>query len=108
MPRVRLLAGPVGQRAEPIPRWRRRHALVGIDFSPGSCQVANVLLEQACDHIRLEGADAPWGDLWSTHCVNPLTNPEFSEQLFDGRLPVILGNPPYNNFGHQNRHPWIL
>ena len=45
---------------------------------------------------------------WSAQCTNPLRDVDLSQQLFVGRLPVILGNPPYNNFGQRNRDPWIL
>lgn len=38
---------------------------------------------------------------------NPLEQVELCERLFADRVPIIVGNPPYSNFGTHNRGQWI-
>jgi predicted helicase len=70
--------------------------LVGVDVVPACCRVAEILVE----------ADiaAPW----SARCGNLLDQSDQTDTLLRHRLPVIIGNPPYANFGQRNRGRWIL
>jgi predicted helicase len=77
-------------------------ALVGFEVLPATQVVALTLLGR-----QLEG---DWRRLLQIECVNPLTAGEAlaAQVLGEGdQLPVILGNPPYANFGRQNKGPWI-
>ncbi len=70
--------------------------LAGIDIMPACCGATEILLESLL------------ATRWSAHCGNILDDVDFARTLFAGRLPVILGNPPYANFGRLNRGGWIL
>ncbi|MCU0962719.1 MAG: hypothetical protein MUF48_21695 [Pirellulaceae bacterium] len=69
--------------------------LVGIDVLPACCGAAEMLLQ-----LRL-------GVPWRAHCGNILEEVALAQRLCGDRLPVIIGNPPYANFGRRNRGPWI-
>ncbi|MEQ8790110.1 MAG: type ISP restriction/modification enzyme [Pirellulaceae bacterium] len=77
-------------------------SLVGFEVLPATQAVAQTLLGRRLgpgqQHaLRLE-------------CVNPLTAGETLAPRVLGEgdaLPVILGNPPYANFGRQNKGAWI-
>ncbi len=88
-----------------ISRWMEFDRLTGIDVMPECCGAAELLVEQElCSANAMEEP----GESWSAMCGNPLADVELSRELFAGRVPVIVGNPPYNNFGQQNRDHWIL
>lgn len=88
--------------------------LRGIDLLPAHCGAAQLLVElgwpeHGCRQRPLEasqngGPAAPW----LVRCGNPLADPLGCGELFANGVPVIVGNPPYSNFGRCNRHPWIL
>lgn len=69
--------------------------LRGADLLPACCGAAEMLVEAAT------GRD------WSALHSNLLEDVATSSQLFAGRIPIIIGNPPYANFGRHNRGPWI-
>jgi hypothetical protein len=69
--------------------------LWGADLLPACGGAAEILVEME------SGGD------WSALRTNLLEDVETSRRLFTGRIPVIIGNPPYANFGRHNRGPWI-
>jgi hypothetical protein len=69
--------------------------LCGADLLPACCGAAEILLE----------AESGWN--WSALRTSLLEDVETSSRLFAGRIPVIIGNPPYANFGRHNRGSWI-
>ncbi|MHB8973818.1 MAG: type ISP restriction/modification enzyme [Pirellulaceae bacterium] len=83
------------------PGWRRmaQHVLpqrlVGVDVMPACCGAAEMLVESQL------------GTCWSAHCGNILEDVAYARSLFADRVPVIVGNPPYTNFGRGNRGVWI-
>lgn len=83
----------------PLPALSRAalpQRLVGIDVVPACCAAAEILME------------ASLGACWSAHCGNILDETDYAGNLFAGRIPIIIGNPPYANFGRHNRGRWIL
>ena len=107
----------LAEQAQPawtVEQWLLARRLVGIDVLPSSSAAAQLLLEREMI-VRVPAPPAAVGPVPQgtaapelVHCGNPLQDVHWCHTLFDGRLPVILGNPPYNNFGGHNRHPWIL
>ena len=105
--RQTLLAGE-GQRA-----WQDFAAqtfldrLTGIDVLPACCGAVEMLVggELAAmrdtNRPRRQAAAGSWRRSWSAYCGSPLQDDDYCKQLFAGRVPVILGNPPYNNFGRK-------
>ena len=83
------------------PQWQRiaRHMLpqrlVGVDVLPACCGAAEMLVESQL------------GTCWSAHCGNLLEDVEYAQSLFADGVPIIVGNPPYANFGRRNRGAWI-
>jgi hypothetical protein len=83
-------------------RWLRMardvlpRRLVGIDVMPACCGATEILLETQL------------ATRWSAHCGNILDEVDYARALFADRVPVIVGNPPYANFGRRNRGSWIL
>ncbi|MHB0956601.1 MAG: type ISP restriction/modification enzyme [Pirellulaceae bacterium] len=69
--------------------------LAGIDVMPACCGAAEMLVEP-----RL-------GTCWSAHCGNILDDVAHARSLFADHVPIIIGNPPYANFGRRNRGSWI-
>ncbi len=86
--------------------WLARHQLVGVDLLPACCRAADLLVGQMLVDQAAGANQAPVR--WSAVCANVLRDQSLSHQLFDGRVPVVIGNPPYNNFGRHNRGDWIL
>ncbi len=88
-------------------------SLTGIDVMPACCGASGLLVRQ---FLARSGGSAPMADQelssapggWSAHCGNPLSDVQLMRRLFAQRVPVIVGNPPYANFGRRNREPWIL
>jgi len=82
-------------------RWPRlarevlSQRLVGIDLLPACCGAAEIVLQ------------AELGTCWSAYCGNVLADVELTRTLLGDGLPVIIGNPPYANFGRANRGHWI-
>jgi hypothetical protein len=75
-------------------------SLVGFDVLPATCIVARTVLARQLAH----------GPSLRVECANPLLDGDALAPLVlgpRGELPVILGNPPYANFGRQNRGAWI-
>jgi predicted helicase len=72
----------------------RRHQVVGLDVLPACCIAVRMMLAQRTPRVI---------------CANVLTDVELGESLFlqRGDIPVIVGNPPYSNFGKQNQGNWI-
>ena len=70
--------------------------LVGIDVMPACCGATEILLETQL------------ATRWSAHCGNILDEVDYARALFADRVPIIIGNPPYANFGRRNRGSWIL
>ena len=63
---------------------------------PACCGATEILLEtQAATR-------------WSAHCGNVLDEVDYARAMFADRVPIIVGNPPYANFGRRNRGNWIL
>ncbi len=81
--------------------------LIGFEILPSSCAVANHLLRE-----KMFDAAAVQNDDSIVRPMNPLDGQEEIESLVlgglhnDGAL-VVLGNPPYANFGRQNGSAWI-
>ena len=85
--------------------------LTGIDLMPACCGAAELLMErELATH-------------WSACQRNPLSDAAYSRRLFTPPqhpepphgtrdpgeyLPLVIGNPPYRNFGRRNRGTWIL
>ncbi len=91
--------------------WTAR--LVGIDVMPACCAAGSMILARSSSGPS--GLSPGAGDRAAPRCVprvicaNALQDVELAESLFaaEGCLPVILGNPPYSNFGRQNQGNWI-
>jgi predicted helicase len=68
--------------------------LTGIDVVPACCVAVRMILAERAPEVV---------------CANVLHDVRLGERLFPkrGAIPVIVGNPPYSNFGKQNRGPWI-
>ena len=79
--------------------------LVGLDVIPACPAAAQFVLELELDRLFVD-ATTTWSPAF--RCINPLEQVEFCTELFAGRIPVIVGNPPYSNFGSHNRGAWIL
>ncbi len=83
------------------PQWQRiaRHMLpqrlVGVDVMPACCGAAEMLVESQL------------GTCWSAHCGNILEDVEYAQSLFADGVPILVGNPPYANFGRRNQGAWI-
>ena len=75
------------------PEWNTDQ-LVGIDVMPACCAAVRLILAEHSPTVV---------------CANALQDVELSESLLvvDEGLPIIVGNPPYNNFGRQNQGDWI-
>jgi predicted helicase len=106
---LRQLLGTDKSPAETtIQHWLQTHRLVGIDVMPASCGAAQLLIERELSHdIVHENAERTRAH-WAVRCGNPLSEVDLCEQLFAHHIPIIVGNPPYNNFGRNNRDPWII
>lgn len=99
----------------PMPAWPA--LLHGFDVQPVACLVARSLLEREWQRVcRVSGSSASppaWNDArWSICWANALEQRRLAEPSDNGAarlppLPIILGNPPYGNFGRRNRMPWI-
>jgi predicted helicase len=106
-----FLRGVVERLQRSTPAAWSGASLVGIDVLPASCAVARCLLALAgAVDSRFGGGSR--GGLYSVaiECVNPLLAGDALEPIVlgdRGELPVILGNPPYANFGRMNRGAWI-
>lgn len=76
-------------------------AFVGYEVVPTSLAVAHWLLDAEHSPQRQSTLQLRW--------TNPLLagNVERPHILASGSLPILLGNPPYANFGRANRGPWI-
>jgi len=78
--------------------------LHGCEIMPAACGVARRMVAaqllktgyqlQAGDEIKISCASALEPDAAATSARNPLT--------------VVLGNPPYSNYGDSNQHEWIM
>ena len=81
-------------------------SISGFELSPAPWLVANRLLSG--DDSR--AVAAPQLPLPRLHLANPLlAGDELANDILrGGRIPIIFGNPPYANFGKQNRGAWIL
>ena len=55
----------------------------------------------------LEEAENPWKDLWGYELIGEEAR-SASMVKRDKPIMVVLGNPPYSNFGRMNRNSWIL
>ncbi len=75
------------------PQWNADQ-LVGIDVMPACCAAVRLIMADRSPTVI---------------CANALQDVELSQSLFlvDGELPIIVGNPPYSNFGRQNQGDWI-
>jgi hypothetical protein len=97
-----ISAGPVACAARNAPLSPAKF-IQGFDVLPGTIAAARDLL--ALDFPELASAGETF------HCRSAL-NRETDRRIDSARLPdspvVILGNPPYANFGRANRDPWIL
>jgi predicted helicase len=90
-------------------------SLTGFEILPASCIAARLLLGRLWDddgNVDIRWANPLDGDQAE---LNPLLNPPYHDTDIFGettseRQPilVVLGNPPYANFGQQNRSRWIL
>lgn len=84
----------------------RHAALSGWEVLPVSHHISKLLLPAEFDSL-------PGAPSVQLHLANPLLAGESLAPLILGTdnvplFPVILGNPPYANFGRQNRGEWIL
>ena len=75
----------------------------GIELCPVTSSIARLLLS------RNSNAQTPVPRVLN---ANPLTAGESLRELIldlpeRSMLPVIVGNPPWSNFGRQNRSPWL-
>jgi predicted helicase len=68
--------------------------LVGIDVMPACCAAVRLIL-----------ADRPP----TVHCANALQDVALSESVLlkQPGIPIVIGNPPYSNFGRKNQGDWI-
>jgi methylase of polypeptide subunit release factors len=77
-------------------------ALIGFDLSPAAAQATRTLLQRA---------GVVSGPQLAVHveCANPLTAGDaLAGQVHDSRSTlVVVGNPPYANYGRRNQGPWI-
>jgi predicted helicase len=77
-------------------QWPQRNTdqLVGIDVMPACCAAVQLILAEHSPTVI---------------CANALQDVELSESLLlaDDGLPIIVGNPPYSNFGRKNQGDWI-
>jgi len=55
----------------------------------------------------LEEAENPWKDLWGYEVIGQEAR-SASVVKRDYPIMVVLGNPPYSNFGRMNRGDWVL
>lgn len=106
---IRAAGAGGGQRSvnQVLQSWMSSHRLTGIDVMPATSGVAELLVEQ--ELLEASGVKPRPGAAaaWSVQCRNPLADVAFSRQLFADHVPVIVGNPPYNNFSSHNRNSWI-
>ena len=81
-------------------------AFSGWEVLPASHHISKLLLPAELDSL-------PGAPSVQLHLANPLLAGESLAPLILGTdtvptFPIILGNPPYANFGRQNREEWIL
>lgn len=89
-------------RREQLFGRRRSISVVGFELLPATKAVAETLLHRQLGQCSEQAL--------RVECVNPLTKGEaLAPRVLgnDNALPVILGNPPYANFGRQNKGAWI-
>jgi hypothetical protein len=80
--------------------------LVGLDLMPACCAAARLLLEFGV--MSDFGADHQIGlENCKIHCMNALSDHDFARSLFNNSTPVIVGNPPYRNFGTRHHSVWM-
>jgi hypothetical protein len=87
--------------AKELAKRRPGSSLVGFDVSPAAIEVTRLLLQR--------GAGVPPAVNINLQCVNPLVEGEAlaSDILHPESTLVLLGNPPYANYGRLNRGTWI-
>ncbi len=79
--------------------------LVGIDVMPACCGAVSLILEAFSSSKRTQNPTLPHVPIY---WANALDAVDLTESLVQDRIPIILGNPPYSNFGRQNQGDWIL
>ena len=73
--------------------------LIGFEVIPSTWLVSQLLLCPTASPIEIHLANPlDEGERWQEEMIGTADSPA---------LPIIIGNPPYANFGRLNRSPWI-
>ncbi|MBM4089880.1 MAG: hypothetical protein FJ276_10730, partial [Planctomycetes bacterium] len=109
------------EEAGDLEAWRNfvagemAHRVIGVDLMTACCGAVQLILEHTLardEWLRPLFCANDGGPTtkrrWGVYCTNLLEDTAFGEWLFTDRVPVIIGNPPYSNFGRRNRGSWIL